>query len=98
MPFVDCGSGRKIYFREFKPTSLLKMAKKVVFLMGVGGTHVDFMAQMSHLGSLHDFHVIGVDNRGAGFSQLHPGEGLPDFRWTVTDFAEDVLKILDFLK
>jgi pimeloyl-ACP methyl ester carboxylesterase len=40
--------------------------------------------------------VVSLDNRGAGFSQLHPGRG--KLRWTITDFAKDVLKVLDHLK
>lgn len=71
-----------------------KGKRRVLCLMGLGGTHSQWEPQLAHFGidKGDDYTVVVLDNRGVGFSST------PGGRWKTTDFAHDALQVMKMLE
>jgi len=59
--------------------------KKVVFIMGLSGSHRGWDLQSRYFATLNDYQILLYDNRGAGFSNS------PTSPYTVETMASDVI-------
>ncbi|KAJ1675193.1 hypothetical protein EV182_001748, partial [Spiromyces aspiralis] len=66
--------------------------KKLLFIMGMGGTRRYWQFQISHFASLAEYQVCVYDNRGSGRSPAASGAIL-----SITQMAHDALGLLDYL-
>jgi pimeloyl-ACP methyl ester carboxylesterase len=64
--------------------------KKILFLMGLGGTHTQFEPQLLYfaIDRADEYTVCLIDNRGVGFSDI------PSGRWKSTDLASDAIQVM----
>jgi pimeloyl-ACP methyl ester carboxylesterase len=82
MPFAD-STGAEIYFEE------QGSGHPLLLIMGLGGTHVGWMAQVRSFRK--HFRVISYDARGLGLSRDSGGP------YTMRTLADDAVAILDHL-
>jgi pimeloyl-ACP methyl ester carboxylesterase len=83
-----CTRQHKIWYETFGHGST-----KILFLMGLGGTHTQFEPQLLYfaIDRADEYTVLLLDNRGVGFSDIPTG------RWKTTDMASDALQVMSLL-
>ncbi|KXN70254.1 alpha/beta-hydrolase [Conidiobolus coronatus NRRL 28638] len=65
--------------------------KKLIFIMGLNGTHHLWLKQALYFAQLEEYQVCVFDNRGIGLSDKPLG------KYSITQFSKDTLKLLDHL-
>jgi pimeloyl-ACP methyl ester carboxylesterase len=84
MPKAKVSEGVELYYEtRGNPDA----PKKVIFIMGLGGSHRGWDMQSSYFATLPDYQILLIDNRGTGFSDS------PIVPYTADTMASDVIFI-----